>query len=125
MQTFHKFYNLRANPEEVYNAIVKPLSIELWSGMSAVMEEIPGTEFSLFDGDITGRNIEFVPNEKIVQEWYFGEEEEKSIVTIELKADKSYTTVELTHTNIPDEAFENMKEGWNEYYFGALKDYFR
>ena len=125
MKTYHRFYNLKASAEEVYNALVKPISIELWSGMSAVMEEVPGTEFSLFEGDITGVNLEFVPNEKIVQEWFFWENEERSIVTIDLKSDKNHTTVELTHTNIPDDAYENMKEGWDGYYFGALKEYFR
>jgi activator of HSP90 ATPase len=125
MKTYQKFYNLKASPEEVYNALVKPLSIELWSGMTAVMEEVPGSEFSIFEGDITGVNLEFVPNEKIVQEWFFGEEEEKSIVTIVLKSDKSHTVVSLTHTNIPDEAYDNIKEGWDKYYFGALKGYFR
>lgn len=88
------------------------------------MEEKEGTEFSLFDGNITGMNLEFIPNEKIVQEWYFGEQEEKSIVTMNLKEDKIYTNIELTHKNIPDEAFEEMKMGWDNYYFGGLKEFF-
>jgi hypothetical protein len=28
------------------------------------------------------------------------------------------------HTNIPDEAFEDIGEGWNEFYFGALIDFY-
>ena len=125
MKTYHKFYRIKASPEEVYAALVKPISIELWTGMDAIMEELPGKEFSLFDGDITGLNLEFIPNEKIVQEWFFGEQDEKSIVTIALKADKNNTVAELTHTNIPDNSFDNMIEGWDSYYFGALREYFR
>ena len=125
MKTFHKFYRIKASPEEVYASLVKPVSIELWSGMPAVMEEKEGTEFSLFDGEISGINLEFIPGEKIVQEWFFGEHEEKSIVTILLRPDKNNTNAELLHTNIPDDAFENMKEGWDEYYFGALREFFR
>lgn len=124
MKTYHKYYKLKATPEEVYNALVKPFAISLWTGGKTQMEEKPGTEFSLFDGDITGMNLEFIPNEKIKQEWYFGEQEEKSIVTINLKEDKIYTQVELTHTNIPDEIFEEMKSGWDNYYFGGLKEFF-
>ncbi len=124
MKTFHKYYKLRATPEEVYNALVKPFAIALWTGAKVMMEEKAGTEFSLFDGDISGMNIEFVPNEKIVQEWYFGEQEEKSIVTLKLREDKLFTNIELNHINIPDDAFEDMREGWDQYYFGALEEFF-
>lgn len=124
MKTFHKYYKIKGAPEEIYNALVKPFAIALWTGAKVQMEEKEGTEFSLFDGDIAGMNLEFVPNKKIVQEWYFGEQEERSIVTIDLREDKIYTRIELTHTNIPDEAFDDMKEGWDDYYFGGLKEFF-
>ena len=61
-QTFH----IKAKPEEVYNALTNPLFIELWTGYSAVMEPKPETEFSIWEGDIHGKNIEFVENRKIV-----------------------------------------------------------
>jgi activator of HSP90 ATPase len=124
MKTYHKYYKIKASSEEVYNALVKPFAISLWTGAKTRMEEEAGTEFSLFDGDITGMNLEFVPNQKIVQEWYFGEQEEKSIVTLQLREDKLYTQVELTHVNIPDDAFEDMKSGWDNYYFGGLREFF-
>ncbi len=124
MKTYHKYYKIKAEKDEVYNALVKPFAIALWSGYPAEMTEEEGAEFSLFNGDITGKNIEFVKDEKIVQEWYFGEQEKQSIVTIRLTQEKMNTIVELTHSNIPDEAFEDMKTGWDNYYFGALKDFF-
>ncbi len=125
MKNYHRFYSINADPEEVYSALVKPLSLELWTGFPAVMEEEPGTEFSLFDGDISGVNMEFIPGKKIVQEWFFGNQTEKSVVTITLTPDKNKTKVELHHANIPDDAIEDIKEGWDSYYFGALKKFFR
>jgi len=125
MKTYHKYYKIKATPEEVYNALVKPFAIALWTGAPAQMKEEAGTEFSLWDGDITGTNLEFIKNEKIVQEWEFGDQKEKSIVTINLKQDKLYTNIELTHTNIPDKDMEDMKEGWDNYYFGSLKEFFQ
>ncbi len=125
MKTYHKKYRIKATPEEVYNALVKPFAISLWTGQPARMEEKPGTEFSLFNGDISGINVEFVPNRKIVQEWFFGEQEKESIVTLLLHEDKLLTQIELTHINIPDEAFEDMKNGWDNYYFGGLKEFFQ
>ena len=124
MKDFKKYFTLLAEPEEVYIALTNPFTIELWTGYKAIMSTEVNTEFSLWEGDITGRNIEFVENEKIVQEWYFGDQKEQSIVTMKLFENKKGTQVELIHTNIPDEDFENITEGWNEYYFGALKTFF-
>ena len=61
---------------------------------------------------------------KIVQEWFFGDQEEKSVVTIKLHRDKKGTIMEVQHTNIPDEAYENIAEGWQEDYFEALNQLF-
>jgi len=88
------------------------------------MDANPGTEFSLWDGDISGKNMEVETNKKIVQEWYFGDQEEKSIVTIKLFENKKVTQVEINHINIPDEDFDNITEGWNDFYMGALKVFF-
>jgi hypothetical protein len=37
---------------------------------------------------------------------------------------KQGTSAELRHTNIPDEAYLNMVEGWNESYFGTLAEFY-
>lgn len=124
MQDYKKYFILPAPPEEVFLALTNPLSIKLWTGEEAVMSTEPGSEFSLFDGSIEGRNLEFEENRKIVQEWYFGEETEPSIVTLKLHDHAKGTSVELRHSNIPDEAYEDMVEGWNEVYFEALHEFF-
>jgi activator of HSP90 ATPase len=124
MKTYKKYFKIKARPEEIYNALVKSFAIELWTGEKAVMEETVNTSFSLFNGDISGINLEFVQGEKIIQEWFFGDQQERSIVTMILRPAGTSTTIELSHTNIPDEAFENIKYGWEHYYFGALKEFF-
>ena len=73
---------------------------------------------------ITGRIIELQENKKLVQEWYFGDQNEKSLVTIYLSRDYGSTQVTVEHTNIPDDDFKNISEGWNEYYFGAIQLFF-
>jgi uncharacterized protein YndB with AHSA1/START domain len=125
MKTVTQRHFINATPEEVYMALTNPLTIELWSGYPADMQPVEGTEFALFEGDILGQNITLVPNQKVVQEWYFGDNPEKSIVTILLKAGDGGTHVDLEHTNIPDSDAENMEEGWNSYYWGAIKKYFK
>lgn len=123
MKEYKKYFQLAAAPEDVYNALTNKLMIEIWTGENAEMETVPGTEFSLWDGAICGKNIEFVPNQKIVQEWYFGEEE-NSLVTIKLHEHKGGTSMEVRQINIPDEAYENIADGWEEDYFAALNQLF-
>lgn len=124
MKNLKKYYKIKATPPEVYGALTNSLSIEIWTGEEAVMTTKAGDEFSLFGGDIVGRNLQFEPDNKLIQEWYFGDQPEPSIVTITLIPDKYFTKVELLHTNIPDEAFEDIIDGWDESYFKPLKDFF-
>jgi len=125
MKDYKKYFIVPASPEEIYIALTNPFTIQLWSGEVAVMSTEPGSEFSIFDDSIAGKNLEFETNHKIVQEWYFGDEAEApSIVTIKLHPHKDGCSVELRHTNIPDEAYEDIVEGWNDVYFAALTDFF-
>lgn len=71
-----------------------------------------------------GKNLEFEPGKKIVQQWYFGDQSEPSIVTIKLHSHDHGTSAELRHTNIPDDDYEDIVEGWNEMYFGSLQDFY-
>ncbi|HWZ36454.1 MAG TPA: SRPBCC domain-containing protein [Mucilaginibacter sp.] len=124
MKDYKKYYLIPEAPETVYLALTNPLTIQLWTGEPAEMSTEPDSEFSMWDGAIAGRNIEFEPNKKIVQQWYFDGQDEPSIVTIKLHPDKAGTSAELRHTNIPDEAYNDMVEGWNDSYFGALIDFY-
>lgn len=124
MKDYKKYYIIPATPEDVYRALTIELTIELWTGSPATMIAEPDTEFELWDGSICGRNIEFEQDKKIVQEWYFGETEHPSIVTIKVHPHKKGTSVELVHTNIPDEAYEDITTGWDEDYFGALAEFY-
>ena len=123
MKQIKRYYTLHAEPKDVYNALVNKNMLEIWTGESAIMEEVEGSEFSLWEGSISGLNLEFDKNKKIVQQWYFGEDVE-SIVSIKLHPHKKGTSVELLHTNIPENAYENISDGWDEDYFGALKELF-
>jgi activator of HSP90 ATPase len=124
MKDFKKYYMIPAPPEEVYLALTLEGTIQLWTGDVAEMKAEPDTEFSLWDGSITGKNLEFETNKKIVQEWYFGEQKERSIVTIKLHPDPQGTSVELRHTNIPDEDYEDIVDGWSTTYFGSLREFY-
>lgn len=124
MKDYKKYYLIPATPEEIYMALTNPVTIQLWTGEPAEMSTEPGSEFSMWEGAIVGKNIDFEPNKKIVQQWYFDGQPEESIVTIKLHPDKHGTSVELRHTNIPNEDYDEITEGWNDTYFGNLEDFF-
>ncbi|HQV78181.1 MAG TPA: SRPBCC domain-containing protein [Chitinophagales bacterium] len=124
MKDYKKYYIINATPDLLYLALTNPTIIKLWSGDEAEMAATVNSEFSLWQGNICGKNLEFIENKKIVQEWYFGEQEQTSIVTILLHEHPKGTSVELRHTNIPDEDYDDIIEGWNNEYFGAIQDFY-
>jgi uncharacterized protein YndB with AHSA1/START domain len=124
MKDYKKYFIIPATPDEVYLALTLPATLQLWTGEEAEMSTEPGSEFSLWERSIVGKNIAFEPGKKIIQQWYFGDQEEPSIVTIKLHPHKQGTSAELLHTNIPDEAYEEMVQGWNENYFGLLISFY-
>ena len=123
MKSFKKYYIIPATPEEIYKALTTEITIRLWTGDSVEIDPQEGGEFSLWDGSINGRFIELVLDKKIVQEWYFGDEEQ-SIVTIKLHEHKKGTSFEVNHINIPDEAYEEIVDGWDNEYVGSLIDFY-
>jgi uncharacterized protein YndB with AHSA1/START domain len=124
MKNYKKYYLISAPPADVYLALTTATTIYLWSGEEAEMSAEAGSEFSLWEGAIVGKNLEFDDGKKIVQQWYFGDQAEASIVTIKLHEHKQGTSAELLHTNIPDDAYDDIVGGWNTTYFGALQEFY-
>lgn len=124
MKAFKKYYIIPATPEEIYLALTTEITIRLWTGDLVEIDPQVGGEFSFWDGGITGKFLELDPFKKIVQQWYFGDEEEASIVTIKLHEHKKGTSFEVNHSNIPNEAFEGIVEGWDQEYVGSLIDFY-
>jgi len=124
MRNFKKTFHINAEPSDIYAALTNPYTIELWSGYPATMPAEPGVEFQMWNGDICGKIIEFVTDQKVVQEWYFGDNDVKSIVTISISGKDGNSNVTVEHTNIPAGDYENIAEGWNEYYMGAIRRFY-
>lgn len=124
MKDYKKYYTISATPEEVYLALTTASTLHLWTGEPAEMSTQPGGEFSLWGGSIVGKNLELERGRKVTQQWYFGEQQIASIVTLKLHQISSGTSVELSHTNIPDQEYESIVEGWNHVYFASLSEFY-
>ena len=88
----------------------------------AVIAATPGGAFSLFGGRISGRFIELVPDERIVQAWRPTEWAAGvySIVRFELQAQGSATRLVFDHTGFPKGQAEHLAAGWKTNYWEPL-----
>ncbi|EKD90629.1 MAG: activator of HSP90 ATPase 1 family protein [uncultured bacterium] len=121
MKKLQQKHTVKANINEVWQALVDPKVIESWGGGPAKMSDEEGFEFELWGGDIKGKNLMVLEHKKIVQEWYGGKWKKPSIVTFSLASDGDKVEIELIHEDIPDEEFEKIEEGWKESFLGPLK----
>lgn len=123
MQRIHQKYSVHASLPEVWQALVNPRYIHAWGGGPARMDEKVGTHFSLWGGDIHGTNIEVIPQEKLVQEWFGGKWDKPSVVTFTLSFKHDVTTIDFIQIDVPDSERKDIEEGWKSYFLGPLKDY--
>jgi activator of HSP90 ATPase len=103
---------------------------EFTGGAPAEIDAKVGGAFSCFGGVITGRNIELLPNQRIVQAWRAAmwPEGHYSIVKFELQPHGSETRLVMDHAGFPEEmrAHLNGEEadgGWHRQYWEPLKKY--
>src|SRR5262249_28340806 len=94
-----------------------------FTSMPAEIDPKAGGAFSMFGGLIVGRNVELVPNQRIVQAWRPASWDPGvySIVKFELEAHGPRTTVVLDHTGFPEGSFRHLDSGWYGRYWEPLK----
>jgi uncharacterized protein YndB with AHSA1/START domain len=112
-----------------FNAVVQ-LSAAVKTGMAPgtkpveISREVGGT-FSLFGGYVTGRQIELVPSERIVQVWRAGgwDPGEYSIAKFQLVEAGAGTKIVFDHTGFPKGRAEHLAEGWKINYWEPLEKF--
>jgi len=123
VKSLRQTYLIHASPEHIWQALTSPKDIDGWGGGPAKMDDKVGTRFTLWGGEIYGKNSQVVKNKTLVQEWFAGKWPTPSIVTFTLIAKGDKTEITLTHTNIPDSEYKDIEEGWKSYYMIPLKEY--
>lgn len=122
MKTIKQTYLINSSIEKVWQALVDPKIINEWGGGPSKMSDKEGFEFSVWGGEIHGKNIKVIPNEKLVQDWKEKDWDNFSKVTFILQKQGDKTKLDLLHEDIPDKKEEDIADGWKEYYIGPLKD---
>ncbi|XP_065856800.1 uncharacterized protein [Euphorbia lathyris] len=108
-----------------------------WKGFSqsnARISKEVGGEFSIFDGSVTGTNVELQEGKLIVQKWRFGSWPDGVVSTVRLDLEEpepGLTVIKLLHTDIPEEdrygnatVAENTERGWRELIFHKIRAVF-
>jgi len=116
-----------ASALEVYEAWLDSVAHSEMTGSEAKMSGEVGADVSAWDGYISGRNLELVPGERIVQSWRtseFEDEHEDSVVTITFEEADEGTLVTLVHSNVPDDQRSYEEGGWQSNYFEPMVAYF-
>ncbi len=126
-KTIRQTLNFKAKPLEVYEMIMDAKKhAAITDGDVTMSRKIKG-KFSAFGGYCHGYNIELVPGKKIVQAWHFDEnewpEEHFSICTFLLEKTAHGTKLSLTQQKVPAHKYEDLKNGWHQYYWTPMKAY--
>jgi activator of HSP90 ATPase len=89
----------------------------------ATIEPVPGGEFSLFGGYITGRQIDLVTNERVVQAWRSASwpPGSYSIATFKLSEKAGVTKIVFDNAGFPVGQAKHLAEGWRVNYWRPMK----
>jgi activator of HSP90 ATPase len=122
--------DIKASPQRVYDTLLDDKRFSAFTAAPAEIDPKPGGTFSCFGGVITGRNIELLPNQRIVQAWRVAVWPEGfySIVKFELQPQGLQTRLVLDHVGFPEEMRahlngEDAEGGWHRRYWEPLKKY--
>jgi hypothetical protein len=67
--SLHQEVDLKASSQRIYEVLLDSKQFAACAGMPAEIDPEAGGAFSMFGGLIVGRNIELLPNQRIVQAW--------------------------------------------------------
>ena len=117
-----------ANPVQVYEAWLSSEGHTAMTGSPATVDGNVDGEFSAWDGYIFGRTLELIPNQRIVQAWRTSEFPEGALdshLEILLEEIPEGTKITLIHRDMPEDQVDSYRQGWEDFYFKTLKEYFK
>lgn len=115
-----------ATPEEVYEAFTNSKIYSEFTGDKFIGVGKVGEKFIVYD--IEGKFLELEEGKRIVEEWVnssWPKGYAPSKVELTFKPTSEGTEVTLVQSNLPMEVKEEyLLDGWTEYFWNRLKNYF-
>ena len=122
MKTIRQYVTFKVSPQDVYEAIMDSKKhSEFTKSEAYVSREING-EFSVYSGDIQGFNLDLVPGKRIIQSWRYSDWPDGHYpkVTFTLEEIPSGTRLTFNQTGVPDESYDDIEQGWHDYYWEPM-----
>jgi activator of HSP90 ATPase len=121
----HQEIEIKASRKRIYEALLDSKQFAAFTGMPAEIDRAAGGAFSIFGGLVTGRNVELVADERIVQAWRPADWDAGvfTLVKFELKDWASQTKLVLDHTGFPEGNFRHLDIGWYLRYWEPLRKF--
>lgn len=98
------------------------------AGAEAIVTDLEGEMYSVWDGYIEGRNLTLEPGRRIVQSWRtseFAAADKDSVLELRFEPHDEGTRLVLRHQDLPHETGETYRKGWEEHYFQHMRNLFR
>jgi activator of HSP90 ATPase len=123
--SLHLDIEIKAAPQRIYDALLDSKQFAAFSGLPATIDSQEGGAFSMFGGQIVGRNVELLPAQRIVQAWRptHWDAGIYSIVAFEMKPQSAGTVLVLDHKGFPEGDYDHLLSGWKEHYSEPLKKF--
>jgi uncharacterized protein YndB with AHSA1/START domain len=122
-KTIRQSVNIKSSPHDVYEALMDSKKHAKFTGGAATISRVVGGKFSTYDGYASGVNVELVPDKKIVQTWRADDwgAGQESKVTFSLTASSGGTRLTFTQSGVPEDQYEDVSQGWKDYYWEPMK----
>ena len=119
----HQDVVINGTPKAVYDILLSAKKFKaMTGGRDAKISKDVGGLASLFGGAIQARNVELVPNKRVVQAWRATDWKEGvySIVRFELTVDGTKTKLSFDQVGHPAEAEVHLDAGWHKMYWEPM-----
>jgi activator of HSP90 ATPase len=115
----------KVSPHEIYEALMDSKKHAAFTGGKAKISRVVGGKIMAYDDYIVGKNLELVPDRKIIQDWRAVDWQEGyfSRVTFEFTAVPEGTRLDFIHADVPEGTEEEFTQGWIENYWEPMKEY--
>ncbi len=123
-KTINQTITFKASPHDVYEMLMDSKKHGEIVGANAKITKKVGAKFTIYDGEIEGVNLELVPDKKIVQSWRYSDwpKGHFSEATFLLEKYWGGTKMTFTQTDVPDDKYEDVAQGWKDYYWEPMKE---
>ena len=125
-KTIKQKVKFKASPKVIYELIADSKKHAAVTGDKATISSKIGGSFSVYNGYISGVNVDLLPGKRIVQAWRgsdFPEGIFSMAAFVLAPTEDGGTELTLMHRGVPKQLIPGIEKGWKEHYWDKMKNY--